>query len=137
MSSTEATESPAEVEKKLGNDAFAKKDFEKAIEHYNAAIKLDDSKATYYSNLSACYASLKKWEEAMDAALNCVSKDNKFVKGYLRLAAAQTELKLYDDAEKTLRAALVLEPRTCPLSIWSLHFNKHYSWIHLLPSSLN
>ncbi len=102
--------SPAEVQKKLGNDAFANKDFEKAISHYEAAIKMDASNPFYYSNLSACYASLKKWPESLAAALTCVSKDDKFVKGYLRLAAAQTELNQFDDAERTLRAALTLEP---------------------------
>jgi tetratricopeptide (TPR) repeat protein len=101
---------PGEAEKKLGNTAFAAKDYEKAIAHYEDAIKLDSENATFYSNLSACYASLKKWPEALAAAMNCVSKDAKFVKGYLRLAAAQTELKQYEDAERTLRAALTLDP---------------------------
>ena len=137
MSTEAPTENPADTEKKLGNDAFAKKDFDKAISHYKAAIELDDSNPYYYSNLSACYISLKKWTEAMEAALTCVSKDDKFVKGYLRLAAAQTELKLYDDAEKTLKAALVLEPRTCLLSIWTLHFNKRDSRLNLFSGSLN
>jgi tetratricopeptide (TPR) repeat protein len=102
---------PANAEKNLGNDAFAKKDYTKAIEHYQKAIDLDENNPFYYSNLSACYASLKRWEEAMQAAMTCVSKDDKFVKGYLRLAAAQSELNKYDDAETTLRAALTLEPQ--------------------------
>ena len=135
MSTTE--EKPAEVQKKLGNEAFAKRDFDKAIEHYQAAIKLDDSNPFYYSNLSACYASLKKWQEAMEAALTCVSKDDKFVKGYLRLAKAQMELKNYDDAEKTLRAALALEPRTCIFSIWTLCIKKKECGVCLLPLSLD
>jgi len=102
--------SVGDVEKRLGNEAFAAKDFEKAIGHYEAAIKLDAENPFFYSNLSACYASLKKWPEALAAAVACVSKDDKFVKGYLRLAAAQTELNQYEDAERTLRAALTLDP---------------------------
>lgn len=41
-----------------------------------------------------------------------VSKDPKFIKGYLRLSTAQAELQLFDDAETTLKAAQALEPGT-------------------------
>ena len=61
---------------------------------------------------SACHASLKDWQSAYDDALVSISKDPKFIKGYYRLASAQTELGKYDDAETTLRAALTLEPGT-------------------------
>jgi hypothetical protein len=44
----------------------------------------------------------------------CVSKDANFIKGYYRLATAQTELHLYDDAISTLTAALVKEPSMSP-----------------------
>ena len=114
MAETVPEMSASEVEKKLGNEFFAKKEYDTAIGHYTKAISLEeDEKATavYYSNRSACYASKKDWDKALEDALNCVSKDEKFVKGYLRLAAAQTELKQYDDAERTLKAALIMEPQ--------------------------
>lgn len=60
--------------------------------------------------ISACHASLKDWQSAYDDALLSISKDPKFIKGYYRLASAQTELMKFDDAETTLRAALTLEP---------------------------
>jgi chaperonin cofactor prefoldin len=50
------------------------------------------------------------WKSALDDAAVCVQKDNKFIKGYYRLATAQTEMKLYEDAETTLKAAIQLEP---------------------------
>ncbi len=106
-----AAETPAEQCKKLGNEAFGKKEYETAIKHYTEAINLDPENATFYSNRSACYASLKKWTEALDDALKCVEKDQKFVKGYLRLATAQMELELLDDAEMTLKAALSLDTK--------------------------
>lgn len=59
---------------------------------------------------SACYAFLKQWQKAFDDGLQSISKDPKFLKGYYRLATAQAELKQFDDAETTLRAALALEP---------------------------
>ena len=102
--------SAAEEEKKLGNACFARKEYDEAIKHYTKAIELDDSQAAFYSNRSACYASKKEWQAALGDALQCVSKDAKFVKGYLRLAVAQMELDMLEDADKTLRAALTLEP---------------------------
>jgi len=59
---------------------------------------------------SACYAALKQWQKAYEDAVMSVSKDPKFIKGYLRLSTAQTELQLFDDAETTLKAALSIEP---------------------------
>ena len=64
----------------------------------------------FYSNRSACYASKGMWKAALDDAAVCVQKDNKFIKGYYRLATAQTEMKLYEDAETTLKAAIQIEP---------------------------
>ncbi len=104
--------SAADKAKTLGNEAFTRKEYEKAIGHYEEAIRLEASNPIFYSNISACHAALKNWPAALEQAIICVSKDDKFVKGYLRLAAAQTELKQYDDAERTLRAALTLEPGT-------------------------
>ena len=45
---TKSNESPADLEKKLGNEAFAKKEYELAIKHYDKAIELDGNNATYY-----------------------------------------------------------------------------------------
>lgn len=39
----------AKAEKEKGNEAFNKKDFQTAIEFYNAAIKLDPACFIYYS----------------------------------------------------------------------------------------
>lgn len=64
---------------------------------------------------SACYAALKQWQKAYEDAVMSVSKDPKFIKGYLRLSTAQTELQLFDDAETTLKAALSIEPGKFPL----------------------
>ena len=60
--------------------------------------------------ISACYAVMKDWQKAYEDAVVCISKDSKFIKGYYRLASAQTELKKYDDAISTVRAALTIEP---------------------------
>jgi len=44
--------------KNKGNAEFKQKNFEKAIEHYSEAIKLDPTNQVFYSNRSGCYTSL-------------------------------------------------------------------------------
>jgi stress-induced-phosphoprotein 1 len=73
--------------------------------------------------VSACYASLKNWDRAYDDAVMSVSKDPKFIKGYLRLSAAQLELQRFEDAEMTLKAALAMEPGNCSLHIFIIIFD--------------
>lgn len=104
------TKQAAEAEKKLGNELFATKKYEEAIKHYNEAIRLDPDNAVFYSNRSACHASMQNWQQALEDALQCVAKDGNFIKGYFRLAIAQAELGYFDDAETTCRAALSKEP---------------------------
>lgn len=73
--------SPAEEAKKLGNDAYLAKNYVDAIKYYTEAIKFEPDVAIYYSNRSACYASLKDWKNAFDDAILCISKDSQFIKG--------------------------------------------------------
>jgi tetratricopeptide (TPR) repeat protein len=61
-------------------------------------------------SFSACHSSMKNWNEAIEDALTCVSKDPSFIKGYYRLAAAYTEIGNYDDAINALQTALTKEP---------------------------
>ena len=104
------SDSPAEEKKKLGNDAFAEKNFDEAIVLYTDAIKLDPDNAVYYSNRSACHASKGDWQLSLEDAQTCVAKDPKFMKGYYRLSIAQIEIQKYDDALVTVTAALKIEP---------------------------
>lgn len=102
--------SGAEEAKKLGNDAFADKRYDEAIKHYSEAIRQDPTNPVYYSNRSACHASKKDWKASLEDAAQCVVNGPNFVKGYYRLATAQTELMQYDDAINTLNAAMAKEP---------------------------
>lgn len=51
--------------KELGNDAYKKKDFASAVEHYNQAIEQDPSDITFYNNLAAVYFEQKAYEQCI------------------------------------------------------------------------
>ena len=74
---------------RLGNEAFAVKNYDAAIKHYSDAIEVEPSNAIFYSNRSACYAAKKDWQEAAKDAQTCVEKDPSFLKGFFRLSTAQ------------------------------------------------
>ena len=74
----------AEELKTAGNEAYKNKEYEKAIEHYTEAIKLDpksDNAALCYSNRSASYKMLKKWKEMESDARASVEIKPDFVRG--------------------------------------------------------
>nr|CCA24666.1 conserved hypothetical protein [Albugo laibachii Nc14] len=95
----------AEQQKILGNDEFNAKNFDKAIEHYSEAIRLDPENHIYYSNRSAAYGASGQWERAEEDAKLCVQKNPSFAKGYHRLANAQKYLGKPEEASATLRSA--------------------------------
>lgn len=122
MSSTEQQEqqkqetlSAGEEFKKLGNECFIAKKYDEAIIHYTDAINSEPDNAVYYSNRSACFFSLKKWEAAATDATTCVEKDPSFVKGHYRLALALTEIGTYDEAISALITASKIEPDNAQL----------------------
>lgn len=95
----------AEEQKQLGNEEFNVKNYEKAMEHYSEAIKLDPENHIYYSNRSAAYGAAGNWELAEADAKECVRRNPSFAKGYHRLANAQKQLGKNAEAIATLRAA--------------------------------
>jgi len=99
--------SDAQEAKKLGNAAYAKKDFAEAAKHFTEAIDLDPNDNIFYSNRSACRAQLKDVDGALSDARKCVELDSKWAKGYARLGAAyysagelRKSLKAYEDGLK-------------------------------------
>lgn len=88
--------------KEAGNKAFAAKEFETAIKHYSKAIQLDQKNHVFFSNRSASYAGLSKWEEAVSDAKDCIRLEPTFIKGYYRLVVASIG---NDDLEGALAAA--------------------------------
>lgn len=91
-------------------EAFAKKDFPTAIKSYTEAIACDPTDHIFFSNRSACYASLEQYEDALDDARKCVELKPDFARGYGRKGLAEFYLKKYEDAKKSYEEGLKLDP---------------------------
>lgn len=96
-------------EKTKGNEFFQKGDFPSAIKHYTEAIKRNPDDAKIYSNRAACYQKLTEFKMAHDDAEECIKRDPKFVKGYIRKAMALMAMKKTSEAAAAFRSALELD----------------------------
>uniref|UniRef100_A0A7S3V4Z5 Hsp70-Hsp90 organising protein n=1 Tax=Chaetoceros debilis TaxID=122233 RepID=A0A7S3V4Z5_9STRA len=102
--------SSADEFKEAGNKAFSGRNFEEAIECYTKAIQSDPQNHVFYSNRSASYASLEKWEEAVTDSKQCIKLDPSFIKGYYRLATAQIAKHDYNGATTTIKQGMNVDP---------------------------
>ncbi|XP_029659990.1 stress-induced-phosphoprotein 1 [Formica exsecta] len=57
--------SQALEEKKLGNEAYKKKSFEEALQHYNKAVELDPTEIIYLLNIAAVYFEQKEYQKCI------------------------------------------------------------------------
>jgi len=105
----------AAAHKAKGNAAFAAKNFEEAIGHFTEAIQADPGDHLFYSNRSACCASLERYQEALEDGMQCVKLKPDWAKGYSRKAHAEFFLGKHEEAEKTYREGLKLAPEDAAL----------------------
>ncbi|KAK0383978.1 hypothetical protein NLU13_8067 [Sarocladium strictum] len=93
----------AEKFKAQGNEAMARKDYEKAVHLYTEAIRIDSSNAVYRCNRSAASNSQEKYENAIEDAYLSTRLDPKYAKAWTRLGAACLKtgrIKTAEDAYK-------------------------------------
>ncbi len=109
MSSMVSKNSTALAFKAEGNSHFKAKSYAAAIEQYTKAIDADSQDVTFFSNRSACYAALEKWEEAAADGRQCVILDKNFVKGYFRAATGQEKLGNFESALEFVKRGLGVE----------------------------
>jgi len=86
------TKEEAEKLKSLGNAAIREKNYEKAIEHYTAALDLVPLDPIYLSNRAAAYSGLGQHEDAVSDAEMATAADPKFAKAWSRLGFAKFAL---------------------------------------------
>merc|ERR1712137_427282 len=100
----------AEEAKAKGNAAMGQRNFEEAIKHYSDAIVLDSANHVLYSNRSAAYASLGKYEEALQDGEKTIGVKPDWVKGYSRKGLALFKLDRLQEAMQCYEDGLKEEP---------------------------
>jgi len=99
----------ADAAKELGTKAFQAGNYSEAIQHYTKAIELGPTHVLY-SNRSAAYCGLQKYDEALTDATKCIEMKADWGKGYGRKGAALHGLGRFDAAIAAYEKGLDVEP---------------------------
>tara|TARA_B110000977_G_scaffold103477_1_gene135009 strand:- start:10883 stop:13027 length:2145 start_codon:yes stop_codon:yes gene_type:complete len=100
----------AQDAKALGNKEFVAGQFDAAAKHFTAAIEADPTDHVFYSNRSACYASVGKLNAAISDAEMCVELKPDWGKGYSRLGLALFKKGDLVGAQKAYSSGLACDP---------------------------
>jgi len=100
--------------KEEGNQFFRQGDYEGALKMYNQAIDAAGEKvpASYFSNRSATFLALKKYDRALKDTEACLAKDPKFVKAYSRAGKCYVAKGEYLKAKLSYEKGLSLQPKS-------------------------
>merc|ERR1712070_253539 len=101
--------------KNKGNEFFKAKNYEEAIKHYTEGIGIDSKHHVCYSNRSACFAALSKWDEALKDAESCIAAKPDFAKGYSRKGAALYGSGNLQEAAKAYQEGIAKFPEDAAL----------------------
>eukprot|EP00003_Mantamonas_plastica_P023205 TRINITY_DN4121_c0_g1_i1.p1 TRINITY_DN4121_c0_g1~~TRINITY_DN4121_c0_g1_i1.p1 ORF type:complete len:404 (-),score=158.39 TRINITY_DN4121_c0_g1_i1:89-1300(-) len=95
----------ADALKAEGNQFYKEKDFNAAIDKYNAASKVLPDEITYYTNRAACYFEMKDYDkcieeckEGIEIGKNVFAPFEKIAKAYARIGNAYVAQEMYEEA---------------------------------------
>jgi stress-induced-phosphoprotein 1 len=105
----------AAVHKGEGNRAFQEKRFEDAVASFSRAAALEPKNWVFFSNRSAAYAELGRYDDALDDAKETIRLNCEWTKGYVRLATACSALGRLSEATAAWRRACELDDENASL----------------------
>lgn len=108
----------AKKEKDLGNEAYKKKDFVKALQHYNKAVELFPTDITFHNNIAAVYFEQKEYQKCIEQCEKAIEigRENRadfklIAKAFTRIGNAYKKLEDWPKA-KTYYEKAMSEHRT-------------------------
>ena len=100
-------------EKKLilkGNELYNSKEYEKAIEVYDSALKLDPFHELTYIKLSLCYRAQNKLSLALECVDRSLTVKPNYIIGLVEKAGILISMSMLNEANKYLDAAIKMNP---------------------------
>ena len=91
--------------KEMGNEAFRKGQFPKAVEWYTSALMVKDDQATLYTNRAQALIKIGKFYDASHDCRKAIKLKPDFIKAYIHLSKALKELGEFQEAIDTLERA--------------------------------
>jgi len=88
----------ADAEKLKGDECFKKRQWDNAIEHYTASLRMQPASAKVLCNRSAAYMEVKQFQLALDDALQAAELSPDWPKTLFRQGLALRALRRYDMA---------------------------------------
>lgn len=103
----------AKKEKDLGNEAYKKKDFATALEHYNKAVEINPTDITYHNNIAAVYFEEKEYEKCISQCEKAIEigRENRadfklIAKAFTRIGNAYKKLENWSKAKTYFEKAM-------------------------------
>jgi len=113
-----STKEQALKQKEIGNEAYKKKAFTTALEHYKRAVELDPTEMTFLNNIAAVYFEqgdydncIKECEKAIEVGRENRADFKIIAKAYSRIANSFLKVKNYAKAKEYFQKSLA-EHRT-------------------------
>jgi tetratricopeptide (TPR) repeat protein len=94
-----------------GDEYFYRRNFEKAIEHYKKAIKINPKYAPAYNVIGYIQNEQEKYEEAIEYLKKAIEIDSEFAGPYNNIGYALYKQKKYEEAIKYLKKAIEIDPK--------------------------
>ncbi len=98
-----------------GNDHLLDARYEKAIELFSAAIRLDDKNPLAYNNRGNAHLALKDYANAIEDYTTAIQLKPDYPSAFLNRGRAQVGLLNYDKAIEDYTQALLLKPNTADI----------------------
>jgi len=103
---------------KKANEAFVDEDFEKAVDLYSQAIRLDSSNAMFFVNRAQANIKLENFTDAVADANRAIELDPSVSKAYLRKGIACFSLEEYQTAKAAFKAGSALDAGNSAFNTW-------------------